>query len=377
MFLAPLVTMYIHATLVDDIEFRWMPLLHMWDGVVLMLIAFLIHNQFLAPILIHKRNIKMYVIGVFVLGACFSLYQCAFSQPKHQGPQHIEKLVNEEGDTLTFKFAGKDGEFNNPKKMPPPELVKSNNKDSSWINDLHYSPIDLIAIMLLLFILASNLGLKWYYLNRTIVQRKKELEQEKIQQELSYLKYQVNPHFLMNTLNNIHALVDIDPEKAKLSIVKLSHMLRYMLYDGAKSTIPLDRGIVFLNNYIDLMRIRYEDQVEIVFDTPDPVPNVNVLPLLVISFLENAFKHGVSYVEPSYIHAAIRVENDHLIFECANSKHSDKKNAKIEHGGFGVANVIKRLDLIFGKNYDFNINEDDTTYKVTLAFPLKQIHDNN
>ena len=118
------------------------------------------------------------------------------------------------------------------------------------------------------------------------------LEKENLNQQLEYLKYQINPHFFMNTLNNIHALVDIDPEKAKTTIVELSKMMRYLLYEGNNSLIPLHREVEFLRNYITLMKLRYTDKVKIDTDIPVSLPDRRLPPLLLITFVENAFKHG-------------------------------------------------------------------------------------
>lgn len=369
MFLAPLISVYAHSVISDNIQFRIQDVFHLWDGIFVMLVIFLLHNHFLAPRLINNRDVKLYVIGTIVLIASFSLYSYIDTPPPppvHTG-QYIEKMVDSEGDTLMVAFPSKNWK-NKKGQVPPIELVGDKNLEK--YNDRPpFSPNDLLLYMLLTFILASNLGLKFYFKNLDSDKRKQELEKEVLQQELSYLKYQVNPHFLMNTLNNIHAMVDIDPEKAKSGIVKLSQLLRYMLYEGSKTTIPLNQGIMFMKCYIDLMSARY-DNVDINFDVPDPVPNVEVLPLLVITFLENAFKHGVSYIEPSFIHVSIDVKDNHLLFNCVNSKHNCNKSKDIDHAGFGIANAQKRLDLIFGDNYDLNIDDSTDTYSVKLSFPL-------
>ena len=365
MFLAPLASMYAHATVTDDVDFHWMPVLHLWDGIIVMLLGFVIHNHFLAPLLVYKHDTKKYLAFTLVLCIAFSVYKCTYHPPrKHHHNHHTEMVESKphEGD-MGFKS------LNDQRYAFPPEL-HNGKPDDRHRQRPPLAPQDLMSIMLFIFVL----GLKNLFKNMLDNKRKQDEEKEFLQQRLDYLKYQVNPHFLMNTLNNIHALVDIEPESAKTSIVKLSHLLRYVLYDGSKSTIPLDRGIVFLNNYIDLMRMRYQDNVEIVFDYPDPIPNVNVLPLLVISFVEIAFKHGVSYAKPSFIHISIQVKGKELTFTCRNSKHNDNQKKSIEQGGFGIDNVIKRMELMFGNDYTFEVDDNDTSYQVKLTFPLDQIH---
>ena len=206
-----------------------------------------------------------------------------------------------------------------------------------------------------------------------------ELEKQNLEQQLEYLRYQINPHFFMNTLNNIHALVDIDPEKAKNSIILLSKMMRYILYEGDKNTIPLQREVAFIENYIALMRMRYTDKVSINVDMPKGIVGAKdqgseraneeweIPPLLLITFVENAFKHGVSYRQESFIDLYIGIEDGQLIFRCRNSKAQEPNQEK---GGVGLTNVKKRLDLIYGTNYTLNIKDDDT-YSVDLRINKK------
>jgi LytS/YehU family sensor histidine kinase len=217
--------------------------------------------------------------------------------------------------------------------------------------------------------IGMNLGIKLYFKNDSDDKRMQVLERQNLKQQLEYLKYQINPHFFMNTLNNIHALVDIDPEKAKATIVELSKMMRYLLYEGNNSLIPLQREIQFLHNYITLMRLRYTDKVTIKTDVPEQIPEKQIPPLLLITFIENAFKHGVSYQQDSYINIGILFSDDRLHFECTNSKHPQKQS---EQGGVGLTNVKRRLALIYGSDYTLDINDGDDVYEVKLDIPLNR-----
>ena len=213
-----------------------------------------------------------------------------------------------------------------------------------------------------------NLGVKYYFRHLEEKQRDRERERERIRQQLAYLQYQVNPHFLMNTLNNIHALVDIDPEKAQNAIVELSRLLRYTLYEGDHQSVPLAREVDFLGHYIALMRIRYPEPMDIRFDAPSPLPSVTVPPLLYATFVENAFKHGVSYQRPSFVHVSFGIEDHRLLFSCVNSRHPVAADAAKE-GGLGLRNVRQRLDLLFPDNYTLDITESPSTYSVSLTIP--------
>ena len=233
---------------------------------------------------------------------------------------------------------------------------------------------DIVALIILILMVGMNLGIKLYFKQRSDQKRLAELEKENLEQQLEYLKYQINPHFFMNTLNNIHALVDIDPEKAKETILELSKMMRFVLYEGNKAGVPLNREIDFLQNYIILMKLRYTDKVKIKVETPVTLPNKEVPPLMFITFVENAFKHGVSYQQESFIDISIKEtgrqgdrETSCLVFTCANSRIPKEED---NHGGVGLANVKKRLDLIYGNNYTLDIKDEPDVYTVTLTIPL-------
>lgn len=178
----------------------------------------------------------------------------------------------------------------------------------------------------------------------------------------------------MNTLNNIHALVDIDPEKAKTTIVELSKMMRYILYEGNKSLIPLQCEIQFLRNYITLMKLRYTNKVKISLELPEKYVDYEIPPLMLITFVENAFKHGVSYQQESYINIEMHYIGNRLIFCCKNSK--SKIEAEINNmpkqGGVGLTNIKKRLNLIYADNYTLDINNATDCYEVKLDLPMHQ-----
>ena len=218
----------------------------------------------------------------------------------------------------------------------------------------------------------ANSMIKLYYRSLETEQRMAELEKQSIENEMQYLKYQINPHFLMNTLNNIHAMIDFDTELAKHSVMELSRMLRHVLYDSSGSQTSLDKEVEFLHNYIELMRIRYIDDVKITINTPDlnTCRKVTMPPLLLIVLVENAFKHGISYKKESYIDINIAVDKESLTCVVANSRHSAQTT---EHSGIGLNNITKRLDLLFAKSY--TLTTDSTSndkYIVELVIPINK-----
>ena len=220
----------------------------------------------------------------------------------------------------------------------------------------------------------DELGLLAATLNRMSKSIKKLMEQihedekQKRYLELKAMQYQINPHFFMNTLNNIHALVDIDTGKAKSSIVELSKLMRYVLYEASNKTILLSREVQFLKNYIALMSLRYTNKVSIKMDFPAEVPEVQIPPLLFVSFVENAFKHGVSYRSESFIHVLMQLdEGNRLSFRCSNSNNG---SADEQHHGIGLENIRKRLRLLFGNDYTLSITEEEHKFDVLLIIPL-------
>ena len=229
--------------------------------------------------------------------------------------------------------------------------------------------------MILVLLIGMNLGVKLYFKNDKDSKEMQQLEKQNLQQQLEYLKYQINPHFFMNTLNNIHALVDIDPEKAKTTIVELSKMMRYILYEGNKSLIPVAREIQFINNYITLMKLRYTDKVKISLDIQHAINDMGIPPLMLITFIENAFKHGISYQQESFINISISFTGKRLFFTCINSKKQEENSEKQETGlpkqsGVGLANVKRRLELIYGDKYTLEIKDNIDTYNVKLDLPM-------
>jgi sensor histidine kinase YesM len=145
-------------------------------------------------------------------------------------------------------------------------------------------------------------------------------------------------------------------------------MMRFVLYEGNKQSVPLSRELDFVRHYVALMQLRYTDKVRITLDLPTEVPDCQIPPLILITFIENAFKHGVSYQHESFIEVKMAIEGDSLIFECRNSK-AEVSNE--EKGGVGLSNVRKRLDLLYEQNYTLNIHDEPQVYTVELTLPLK------
>ena len=357
-----------------------------WLSIAPFFVLFLLNNYGFVPFLLFKKKYGQYVvslvavIGIVLLfmpspmgerfpkagmneGRAFNRNQIiemreraresesAHWESTREAEENADARVSARGDIPS------DGKYKRPypfmKHTPPfPPFV------------IRYFIHFLTAILMVGF----NIAIKLFFKSLRDGELLKELEHQHLQSELQYLKYQINPHFFMNTLNNIHALVDIDAGKAKSTIMELSKLMRYVLYEASNKTIQLAREIQFLENYIALMRLRFTDKVSISMDFPSEIPEVEIPPLLFISFVENAFKHGVSYRKESFIRVWMQQEEgNRFSFRCTNSNGG---KADEQHHGIGLENVRKRLRLLFGNDYTLSISEDESKFDVLLIIPL-------
>ena len=197
---------------------------------------------------------------------------------------------------------------------------------------------------------------------------KVETEKESIKNKMAFLQNQVSPHFFMNTLNNIHALIDINSEEAKEAVIKLSRLMDYMLYESQSAKVPISREIDFIKSYVDLMKLRITDDIDLQLYLPENLPQVNLPPLLTISFIENAFKYGISYEQPSFIHISMDLNESRFNFSIKNRIHQAKQERS--NSGIGIDNTRNRLDLLYGKNYNLEIDTKQDNFEVQLSIPL-------
>ena len=200
---------------------------------------------------------------------------------------------------------------------------------------------------------------------------RKELERNRAEAELQNLKSQLNPHFLFNTLNNIYSLIQINADRAQQAVHDLSRLLRYVLYDSSRPTVPLKAEIEFLRDYIELMRIRQPRHVRVFVSLPDTPSQTPVAPLLFISLVENAFKHGVSNEKPSYVTIDIHEIRGQLICRIKNSYFPKSGDSDRSGSGIGLTNLSKRLAMIYPGCYTFEYGQAGDAYQALLCIELK------
>lgn len=190
------------------------------------------------------------------------------------------------------------------------------------------------------------------------------LKNEKTKTELMHLKSQVNPHFFFNTLNNLYGLVGKDAKKAQELILKLSDMMRYSVYDGEKDTVLLSEEVTYLQNYIELHKMRYHKAIDIQFNIDITDNDYKVMPLLFIILLENAFKHGVENLRKNaYVHLNLTAYQNAINFEIENNFDATEES---QEEGIGLQNLKRRLELVYPKNHTLTTSKTDDIYLAKL-----------
>jgi len=222
-----------------------------------------------------------------------------------------------------------------------------------------------------LMITGFALGLGFVDRHREDEKKRKELEQEKLHSELAFLKNQISPHFFFNTLNNIYSLTTIDTPAAQEAILKLSKLMRYLLYESEHDETLLSHEIDFMTNYIALMKLRLSPKVDLKVSFPNGYPPCKIPPLLFISFIENAFKHGVSHREASFIKIEMKVTPSQIHFTTENSVSTTASTDK-ENSGIGLENVRKRLALLFPASHSLEIKQTEKVFKAEVKIELKK-----
>lgn len=318
---------FMNAHLMSEQDIDFGKVIISWVKISPYYIIFLVHNYLLAPLLMRNRYGWYIVLLLALVASVFGTIE-----------------------VLDFRYWQSNVDL----------------RDKASLTELAWYWNMLFGILMA----GANSMIKLYHRAIVTEQRMTILERQNIETQMQYLKYQINPHFLMNTLNNIHAMIDFDRDMARNSVMVLSRMMRHVLYDSGEKDTTLDKEVEFLGNYIELMRIRYIDDVEIKFNHPELnlCRKISLPPLLLIVLVENAFKHGISYNKESFIKINMYVDNDELTFVVANSRHFSQSK---EHSGIGLNNITKRLDLLFGNRYLLEIDESDQKrYIVKLVIPV-------
>jgi len=322
--------------------------------------VFLINRFLLVPFILFRRGKPNYI--VYILSACgliavITVASFLFANPG-PGKQQIPHPFSSRQPQLSPPPPQSPQSQQLSPPPPPPAQPKDPGQFPPYMNILIFS----------ILLVGFDTGLRMSVRLAGSEQEKAELEKENMETQLTILKNQVSPHFFMNTLNNIHALIDINTTEAKEAVIRLSNMMRYLLYETDSGTTSLSKELEFVKSYIDLMKLRYTDSVVISLNLPERIPDRQIPPLLFTAFLENAFKYGISYKKKSYVYIDIIVDDQRLLLVVKNSIAGETKEDT--PSGLGIENTRKRLDLLFGGNYHLDIMNDGSEFNVALSLPV-------
>lgn len=317
-------------------------------------VLFIINHFVLVPKFLFKGKVLIFFISVCGIIFLFTIASFVYDLSIKPGPPPNINQVDKQVKLPPYSFPGGVDHFGNLR----PDLPRQPRPIPPFANFL------ILSILVVGFDTGLRSGIRWIGAEN----EKVRLEKENVDTKLVLLKNQLSPHFFMNTLNNIHSLVDISTDEAKEAIIKLSKMMRYFLYETESEQTTLIREIELIENFISLMRLRFNEKVKISLSMPQSIPDKKLPPFLFISLIENAFKHGISYKDKSYIIVDLALRENQLVLMVKNSKNDSKSSE--EFSGIGVENTRKRLELIYGNNYHLDIVNDINEFRVNLTIPL-------
>jgi two-component system, LytTR family, sensor kinase len=268
-------------------------------------------------------------------------------------------------------------------QFSPPDFSASGAPDLPVTSGASHSPASLrpprprkppllspgnLVIFLMVFVLSTGIKVINQWLKSE--QRAKEIANEKLKAELSFLKAQINPHFLFNTLNNIYALASTQSDQTAAAVMKLSSIMRYVLTEARNDLVPLEKEILFTSHYIELQKMRLTDKTKIDFVINGDPLGREIAPLLLLPFVENAFKYGISTRECSPINILLDIKEESLFFSISNHKHFNTTLRMADNTGIGISNTRRRLDLLYPGKYDLIINDKSNEFTVHLNIPV-------
>ena len=306
---------------------------------LIVIVFFYINYLWLIPRYLSKSKLVPYFIGIFLM-----LTTCYFANEIYI--RHVHKIE--------MAKHGDDGRTTNePRRRIP-----------------HYRGY--FSSLFCFAVLALGTSIKvtesWYENEK----QKKEMENQKLGAELSLLKSQINPHFFFNTLNSIYSLAIIKSDRTPEAVLKLSEIMRYIIYDTERKLVPLSKEIEYIANYIELQRLRLPQEIKVKFKTDLGEGESVIEPLLLLPFVENAFKHGVDIEKGGKITVTINRTGNELRLHVENPLVEDDINAIAGHSGFGMTNTLKRLKLLYQDNFTFTAGPVKTNYVVNLVLKLKE-----
>lgn len=346
---------FFHDRVFDSVV--WEKLWADWVLVTGFMFMFFLNVYLLVPYLLFKRRFLTFTVATLLVSASIVSLSLDLSQTIN-APKAVEMPPMEIGPNMPPMELGHDMPATVGFKPTSDQVGKS----SLW----NFLEFFLISMLIIVASTSYKLFHRWI-----IEERKNEsLENERLKSELALLRLQVSPHFLMNTLNNIHALIAVDQERAGDAVIRLSTLMRYLLYDTRAGKTTLPKELEFIESYFMLMKLRYPKNVELHFERPETIPDIPIPAMLFISFLENAFKHGISYENKSYVHFKMDTEDSRLNCLIQNSVHPGRIRSNDHYSGIGLSNVISSLNLLYSNQYVLDIKNEETSFTISLSIPI-------
>lgn len=349
---------------------NWKHIFSIWREYLPIFLIFLLNRFLLMPKLLFRNKRGIYFLSLILLILVSSLGLSYYNQAQKNLPNQRSQIIRVRdmpNPPLHLQHKG------NPEMAPRmhPRAPQNKMQNAPMRRPALPRPLPpqlnfiVMSILFIGFDIALRMTAKWIQSE----QEKVAMEKENVESQLAFLKNQVSPHFFMNTLNNIHALIDFDAEGAKDSVIKLSNLMRYLLYESEAKQNPIEKEIAFICSYVELMRLRYTEKVKINLSLPENAPSVSIPPLLFTSLLENAFKHGISYSKESFIDIRLAVVDKEIHFDIQNSNNKQKETNGND-SGIGIENTKRHLALLYKNNYQLAFDESPSVYSVHLSIPI-------
>lgn len=337
--------------------FKWEYVYDIWKKLLPFYILSGLNHFVLVPFIFFRRNKAVYLLSSFLTIITFSLV-LSIVHKKPGIEQDPGRRVQPHPREHSFNQAPPPRRPN-PGQHPPHDTRRQPPRPFGGL------PPFLNTTIVAFLVIGADTGLRTVFKWTKSEQDKAAIEKERVKSELAFLRTQVSPHFFMNTLNNIHALIEYNKDDAKDSVIRLSKMMRYLLYESDRDPTSLSKEIDFISNYIELNKLRITDKVKLTVDLPDNIPDFTVFPLIFVTFIENSFKYGISNIEDSFIYLNLRCEEEFIYFRLSNSNHLNPEKQS-EYSGIGLENTKKRLDLLYGTNHELTITNDSKAFHVEL-----------
>jgi sensor histidine kinase YesM len=321
-------------------------------------IIFYVNYLFLVPGLFFQKKRYVYFIAVLSLVFCFYFISDFANK---QVINYISKRGNH--DQLMQEIPDQ------LKRQPgrPPQGRMIGPRFILAVPNAHligYTSSSIVMVFL-------SLGIRVLERQSHIEKMQEEMERSKLNAELAFLKNQISPHFFFNTLNNIYSLIDRSTEDSKHAVIKLSRLMRYVLNESGQDNRLLSDEIEFMNNYIDLMKLRTGSKTKFNINFPTEYINLKIPHLLFISLIENAFKYGISVQEESYVNISLECREENLLFQCENGLPESNNSPIVASPGIGLENLKKRLSLLYPGRHELRTEKTENKFLATLKIRIK------